>query len=100
MNLYFDNLFDDSPICLISLLRMYINNLIEDVPRIIEEGHCKTIKYINYLESNISYLITEIKRLREELENSERAIEVLDELNCKLVDENLELIEKIHELNK
>ena len=80
--------------------QMYIDNLIKDVPRIIEEGHCKTIKYINYLESNINYLIAEIKRLREEVENSERAIEVLDKLNCKLVIENLELIEKVHELNK
>ena len=80
--------------------QMYIDNLIEDMPRIIEKEHYNTIKYINYLESNIGYLIAEIKRLREELENNERAIEVLDELNCKLVDENLELIEKIHELNK
>ena len=80
--------------------QMYIENLLEDMPRVIEKEHYNTIKYINYLESNIGYLIAEIKRLREELENNERAIEVLDELNCKLVDENLELIEKIHELNK
>ena len=80
--------------------QMYIDNLIEDVPRVIEKEHYNTIKYINYLESNIGYLIAEIKRLREELENNERAIEVLDKLNCKLVIENLELIEKVHELNK
>ena len=76
--------------------QMYIENLLEDMPRVIEKEHYNTIKYINYLESNIGYLIAEIKRLREEVENNERAIEVLDKLNCKLVIENLELIEKLH----
>ena len=80
--------------------QIYIENLLEDMPRVIEKEHYNTIKYINYLESNTGYLIAEIKRLREELENNERAIEVLDKLNCKLVIENLELIEKVHELNK
>lgn len=80
--------------------QIYIENLMEDMPRVIEKEHYNTIKYINYLESNIGYLIAELKRLREKIENNERAIEVLDKLNCKLVIENLELIEKVYELNK